>query len=116
MEVRTAYSYAADLRRVVDADTLDFVVDLGWRISTHQRIRLLGVQAPERHTLDGKAATAWVTDWLHLHAPTGRVLLHTRKPTDHDSFGRYLAYLITADGHCLNRDLLNAGIATPYPT
>lgn len=115
MEPRTAYVYAATLRRVVDADTLDITADLGWRIYTQQRVRLLGVDAPERHTPEGRAAIAWVADWFLDHAPNQAVLLQTRKPADQDSFGRYLAYVVAGDGHCLNRDLINANIATPYP-
>lgn len=112
---RTAYTYAAALRRIIDADTLDVGVDLGFRVTLDQRIRLLGVDAPERNTPAGKTANAWVADWFLDHVRTNTVLLHTRKPADHDKYGRYLAYVLAPDGACLNRDLLNARLATPYP-
>lgn len=115
MEVRTAYTYAADLRRVIDGDTLEVAVDLGFRVSIVQRIRLLDIDAPERHTQPGRAATAFVVLWMSTHARAGRLLIHTRKPADTDRYGRYLAHVHAPDGRNLNTDLLTAGHATPHP-
>ena len=46
------YKYNAKLDRVVDGDTIDAMVDLGFDIWTHKRIRLLGIDAPETRTKD----------------------------------------------------------------
>ena len=41
------YTYKAKLKRVIDGDTVDLVVDAGFYISVHQRFRLKGIDAPE---------------------------------------------------------------------
>ena len=41
------YTYKAHVDRVVDGDTFDVTVDLGFRITTYQRLRLAGVETPE---------------------------------------------------------------------
>jgi hypothetical protein len=51
------YVYKAKLDRCVDGDTVDLWVDLGFRVNTHQRFRLLGVDTPERGKEKFKEAT-----------------------------------------------------------
>lgn len=58
------YTYKATVDRVVDGDTVDLWIDLGFSIITHQRIRLARIDAPERFTDDGKLATSWLVDEL----------------------------------------------------
>ena len=46
------YTYKAKLDRVVDGDTLDANIDLGFDITVHKRIRLAGINTPESRTRD----------------------------------------------------------------
>ena len=46
------YTYKAKLDRVVDGDTVDAYIDLGFDISVHKRIRLAGIDSPESRTRD----------------------------------------------------------------
>ena len=46
------YTYKAKLDRVVDGDTVDVNIDLGFDISVHKRVRLAGINAPESRTRD----------------------------------------------------------------
>tara|TARA_R100000152_G_C6667765_1_gene104919 strand:- start:93 stop:449 length:357 start_codon:yes stop_codon:yes gene_type:complete len=46
------YTYKAKLDRVVDGDTIDVNIDLGFDISVHKRVRLAGINAPESRTKD----------------------------------------------------------------
>ena len=46
------YKYNAKLDRVVDGDTVDAMIDLGFDTWVHKRIRLLGIDAPETRTRD----------------------------------------------------------------
>ena len=111
----TAYSYAAHIERVVDGDTLDVRVDLGFQIAYSCRLRLRGVNAPEMNTPAGRRAKQWVLSWLEEHAPAGQVQLLTRKADgDADKYGRYLAVINTVDGASLNADLLTNDQAVPY--
>ena len=56
------YEYRAKLKRVVDGDTVDFVVDLGFHVHTTIRTRLLGVDTPERGHPDWKKRPLNVLD------------------------------------------------------
>lgn len=47
-EQMSLYTYRATIDRWIDGDTVDMLVDLGFRITTHQRFRLIGVDTPER--------------------------------------------------------------------
>lgn len=110
-------------RKVVDGDTIDFQVDLGFRMTTEQRFRLLGVDTPELRSRDIKERSAareakrFVEEWLvdhKSHAAEERFpwLLQTRKA---DSFGRWLAVVHCGEGHSLTQDLLDNGHAVEYP-
>lgn len=86
------YCYKAKVTRVVDGDTLDCQVDLGFKIVVHLRVRLARIDCPEPRSKDAdermraQDATAFVKktlrDWNYT------VLLRSRKP---GSFGRWLA-------------------------
>jgi micrococcal nuclease len=94
------------VRYVVDGDTLE-LDGLG-------RVRLLGIDAPEKAALPwGPAATA-LTRRLAEHQP---VTVEFEGPT-HDRYNRALVYLYLPDGTCLNTELLVHGLAwvlTRYP-
>ena len=56
------YTYEAKLDRVVDGDTIDLFVDLGFHISHKIRVRLARVDTPPARTEEGKLATQYVID------------------------------------------------------
>ena len=64
------YKYKAKLVRVVDGDTADVMIDLGFNVWTKQRLRFKGVDTWEKRTRDkeekirGLAATAFTTEYL----------------------------------------------------
>jgi endonuclease YncB( thermonuclease family) len=98
------------VRKVVDGDTYDLVLDLGLYLQTTQRVRLLGVNAPEARTPDGPAATAFAAEWLAAHLPD----LHCQTFKS-DSFGRWLGIVTAGDGTVdLATSMLAAGVAVPY--
>lgn len=100
------YEYHCKLVKVVDADTYDVCIDLGFEVSIVKRVRLLGVNAPERFTIDGRTATKFVTEWFAKNTPTGDfpLLARSEKPDPKDKYGRYLAAL-TAGERSLAADL-----------
>lgn len=104
---------------VVDGDTLDVVIDLGFGITRQERVRIDGVNAPEMTTPEGPPARRWVLDWMAWHATTGLewpLVIRTLKPDPRDKYGRYVARVMSAsDGSDLASDMLAAGIALPYP-
>lgn len=105
------YVYYAVVQRVVDGDTIDLLVDVGFRITVSDRFRLYGIDAPEpigpEASEAGRAAKAWLVDRL----PVGAVVqVHTVKPRD--KYGRWLAWVIDEGGHNVNDALVAAGHAT----
>lgn len=84
------YTYNATVTRVVDGDTVDLMVDLGFRVTTKIRTRLLGINAPEVSTPEGCVSR----DRLREHLPVGtEVVVSTFKdPTD--KYGRWIATLV----------------------
>lgn len=93
---------------VVDADTFDVQIDVGFHMIRTERIRLLDVWAPERFTPNGKLLTAHLKLWLE---EADRVDLTNVFPlriqtSKSDAFGRYLAIVWNSRGECLN-DLMN---------
>lgn len=104
------YEYAARALTVVDGDTLDVLVDVGFNINTKQRVRLLGINCPEHGTPTGDAATAYTKSWLTQHGPD--LTIRTVKDR-REKFGRLLAQ-VTASNRTLNDDLVTDGHAVPY--
>ena len=72
MDIKDKYLYEAELIRVIDGDTIDAWIDLGFNITVRRRIRLWGIDAPETRTLDleekaeGKIAKARLEEMLSL--------------------------------------------------
>jgi micrococcal nuclease len=87
------YIYKAELVRVVDGDTVDLIIDLGFDTSRKERFRLYGIDAPEMRTAAGKAAKAWLWEALQpletIYVQT--VQLETK--AKRDKYGRFLAVL-----------------------
>jgi endonuclease YncB( thermonuclease family) len=92
-----------DIVRVLDGDT---VVD-----SCDNRLRIVGIDTPERDTPWGPAAADFTRAWLAA-APAELTVLHC-KPAPEDRYGRRLVRLHRGDGHDLSADLLAAGWAYP---
>jgi micrococcal nuclease len=87
------YIYKASLVRVVDGDTVDLIIDLGFDTSRHERFRLYGIDAPELRTEAGKAAKKWLWDALQpLETIYVQTLQHKTK-AKRDKYGRFLAVL-----------------------
>ncbi len=106
--------FKAKIVRVVDGDTLDCDIDLGFHLTLRERVRLMGVDTPETRTRDpvekanGLKSKSFVEDFVALR--DGNVLL---KVHGFGKFGRPLVDLFV-DGHNLNYKLVDLGYAAPY--
>jgi micrococcal nuclease len=121
--MKDAYWRRARLQRVIDGDTIQMVIDLGFYASVEHRVRLLGVNTAELHahdtTLRTKAldARTFTTNWLaehgsHLEADVDwPFVIRTEKA---DSFGRFLAFVECCQAHSLTDDLLSSGMAEVF--
>ena len=108
MSLNPSFTYNAVLTNIVDADTVDLVVDLGLRISMRMRVRMYGINAPEMNTPGGKAAKTALANRVPLGSPV--VVRTFKNPTD--KYGRWLASIeykqvdlgnwLVANGHALS--------------
>lgn len=104
------YTYRAQSVRVLDGDTVELLVDLGFRVFHRLTIRLAGIDAPELPTPHGYAARAHLE--LLLGGP-GELYLKSQRDKPDKYGGRYLGDLIKANVD-INRAMIAAGYATPY--
>lgn len=82
------YEYLARVVRVIDGDTIEVDVDLGFKIRQTVIVRLFGLNAPELPTPEGKAAKEWLTKQIENQTVTIRTVKDRK-----EKYGRYLAFV-----------------------
>lgn len=114
------YEYNCNIVRVVDGDTVDVDIDLGFGIWVrNERVRLYGIDTPESRTRDlrekfyGKYATEY------LIAKLGESCILRTKKDRAGKFGRVLGEFVVYDGHSdswknVNEMMVRDFIAVPY--
>ena len=92
------YEYNCNVKRVVDGDTVDVIIDLGFDISYSSRVRLFGIDTPESRTRDKdeKARGLISKDFLKSYLDKGGVVIRTRKDKK-GKFGRILGEMVVED-------------------
>jgi micrococcal nuclease len=116
------YRYLAELIRVVDGDTIDFKVDLGFKITQEMRVRLNAIDTPE---IRGAAKIAGIQakQFVEAELRGARIIAIQTYKVGH--FGRYLSDVYysarTVKPHnmfkkkySLNQKLVEAGYATKF--
>jgi micrococcal nuclease len=103
------------ITRVIDGDTIDADIDLGFGVTVSHRIRLKDIDAAETRTKDleekseGIKARLWLEKELSRE---GEWIIDTYKE---DKYGRILGTLyLVGDPVTVNERMLNEGIAKPY--
>ena len=110
------YHYSAEVTRVVDGDTVDAFVDLGFDMHSKQRVRLYGINTPECRTRDkeekkaGLAAKARLKEMLSENK--NRCVIKTRLDKK-GKYGRVLGVLYVNECD-LNTKLMKEGHAKKY--
>jgi len=109
--------YNAEVKKVVDGDTFDIVIDLGFDTLKKGRVRLYGVNTPESRTSNaeekqkGLAAKEFTDQWLTR--ANHKVKIETVIDKN-EKYGRVLAKVWDSNGNCLNTDIVAAGLAREY--
>jgi len=109
--------YNAEVKKVVDGDTFDIIIDLGFDTLRKGRVRLYGVNAPESRTKDvaekqkGLAAKEFTDQWLTRTNHKVKIETILNK---NEKYGRVLAKVWDESGNCLNTDIVTAGLAREY--
>ena len=107
-----------NILKVVDGDTIDADIDLGFSISLEKRIRLAGIDTPESRTTDlkEKALGLEVKEWLKKRLEGAKdILIKTQLPDSTEKYGRILGKLyINNEETSLNEQMIDEGYAWSY--
>lgn len=113
------YTYRVKtLIKVIDGDTIDVDIDLGFDISLTKRVRLAGVDTPESRTTDAdeKVLGLECKEWLKKQL-TGAtdIVIRTELPDSTEKYGRILGKLfVNGDSVSLNERMVEYGYAWTY--
>jgi micrococcal nuclease len=116
---RDPYIYRIkSITKVVDGDTIDANIDLGFDISLTKRIRFAGIDTPESRTrnLKEKALGLESKEWLKKALEGAKdIIIKTEKPNSTEKFGRIIGHLfINGQETSLNNQMIDEGYALPY--
>lgn len=103
------------ITKIIDGDTLDVEIDLGFNIVITQRVRLSGINAPETKTanleekVQGLESKKWLEEKLNTTKP-----MYIRTEKD-DKYGRILGWIYIGDDNIpINTHMIKEGYAKPY--
>jgi micrococcal nuclease len=103
-----------NILKIVDGDTVDVSIDLGFNVTTIQRIRLSGVDTPETNSKNeleksmGNEAKMFIINWVSLQK---QMKIKTYKD---DKYGRILGEIFGDNDQCINNLLIEKGYAWSY--
>ena len=120
---KSCYNFrVVKINRVVDGDTIDVTIDLGFDLYKKERVRVAGVDTPEKRTRDleekalGIDATNWMKEQLE-EAINGEseLTIRTELQGGMGKYGRLLGWLYVGDADIsLNEAMIIAGYAWSY--
>ena len=120
---KSCYNFrVTKIKKVLDGDTIDVVIDLGCDLAKTERVRIAGVDTPEKRTrnLEEKAlgldATNWLKDKLNQTIKgEDELVVRTELVGGVGKYGRLLGWLYVGDSDVsLNEQMIEEGYAWPY--
>ena len=120
---KSCYNFrVTEINKVLDGDTIDVTIDLGFELYKKERVRIAGVDTPEKRTrnLEEKALGIDATNWLKEKlegAINGDddLVIRTELEGGVGKYGRLLGWLYIGDGTVsLNEEMIGEGYAHPY--
>ena len=110
------------INRVVDGDTIDVTIDLGFDLYKKERVRVAGVDTPEKRTrdLEEKALGIDATNWIKKHldaaiAGEEDLVIRTELVGGVGKYGRLLGWLYIGDAELsVNEKMISEGYAWAY--
>jgi micrococcal nuclease len=110
--------YVRKVENVVDGDTIDVLIDLGFDILFQSRVRLAGIDTPESRTKDLKEKALGLESKEYLKKAlkdAKSVVIKTEKMDSSEKYGRILGWVyINGDTESLNDKMINDGYAWGY--
>tara|TARA_R100000231_G_scaffold118046_1_gene88160 strand:+ start:175 stop:597 length:423 start_codon:yes stop_codon:yes gene_type:complete len=110
------YEYTCKVERVVDGDTVDVILDLGFDVSYSCRVRLYGIDTPESRTRNkdekarGKMAGSFLKDSIEKGS---KVIIQTKLKDSKGKYGRVLGEILV-DGKNINKLMIKKHLAVAY--
>ena len=120
---KSCYNFrVVEINRVLDGDTIDVTIDLGFDLFKKERVRVAGVDTPEKRTRDleekalGIDATNWLKEKLEgALAGDDDLVIRTELVGGVGKYGRLLGWLYLGDGSLsLNEQMIEEGYAWAY--
>ena len=113
------YVYNAKVNRIVDGDTIDVTLDLGFGVKYDQRVRLAGIDTPEKRTRNAAEKVLGIdaTDWLTKQLTSlSTVIIKTELDGAIGKYGRVLGWLYISEEapKSLNSQMVDEGYAWIY--
>jgi micrococcal nuclease len=110
--------FVKEVKNVVDGDTIDVIIDLGFDILFASRVRLAGIDTPESRTTDKaeKALGIEAKEYLKKQLKDAKsVVIRTEKMNSSEKYGRILGWVyVNGDSESLNNKMINDGYAWGY--
>jgi micrococcal nuclease len=110
--------YVKKVENVVDGDTIDVLIDLGFDILFASRVRLAGIDTPESRTKDLKEKALGLESKEYLKKAlkdANSVVIKTEKMDSSEKYGRILGWVyVNGDTESLNDKMINDGYAWGY--
>jgi micrococcal nuclease len=110
--------FVKEVKNVVDGDTIDVIIDLGFDILFASRVRLAGIDTPESRTTDKaeKALGVEAKEYLKKHLKDAKtIVIRTEKMNSSEKYGRILGWVyVNGESESLNNKMINDGYAWGY--
>ena len=110
--------FVKEVKNVVDGDTIDVIIDLGFDILFASRVRLAGIDTPESRTTDKaeKALGLEAKEYLKKNLKDAKsVVIRTEKMDSSEKYGRILGWVyINGESESVNNKMINDGYAWGY--
>ena len=103
---KPSYTYEAILDRVIDGDTLLVVIEVGFRIKVHDKLRLRGIDTPELGTPEGERAKKFVQRLL----PVGSTMIIKSHKSRMDNHGRFVVDVFYRAGATDPQEILKSAV------
>ncbi len=110
--------FVKEVKNVVDGDTIDVIIDLGFDILFASRVRLAGIDTPESRTTDKaeKVLGIEAKEYLKKQFKDAKsVVIRTEKMDSSEKYGRILGWVyVNGESESLNNKMINDGYAWGY--
>lgn len=110
--------FVREVKNVVDGDTIDVIIDLGFDIMFASRVRLAGIDTPESRTTDKaeKVLGVEAKEYLKKQLKDAKsVVIRTEKMDSSEKYGRILGWVyVNGESESLNNKMINDGYAWGY--